>query len=228
LETFRREFVSNVSHEIKTPLTGILGAVDVLTEDAALAPEDRVAMFQVVKEQSVRLNRLAQDILALSRIERGQMDARRDFATCNLSDALRNVFTLMKPKAAAQGVGLVLLRNDRLCAVCDAHLIEDALQNLVENALRYANSKTVELSLAAEGGRAAFSVADHGVGIAPEHRNRLFERFYRVDKARSRALGGTGLGLAIVKHIAQLHGGTVRIATTPGGGCTFTFTVRTA
>ena len=227
LESFRREFVSNVSHEIKTPLTGILGAVDVLTEDAALTPEDRTAMFRVVQEQSVRLNRLAQDILALSRIERGDTDMRGDFSLCDLADVLRNAFTLMKPKAAAQGVGLILLHNAHAHALCDAHLLEDALQNLTENALRYAGSKTVELILTVEDAQARFSVIDHGIGIAPEHRTRLFERFYRVDKARSRALGGTGLGLAIVKHIAQRHGGAVSVETTPGGGCTFSFTVQT-
>lgn len=226
LEKFRREFVSNVTHEIRTPLTGILGAVDVLAEDESLAPEDRMAMLTVLKEQSTRLDKLAQDILSLARIEHSEEDAKkRDFAVCDLSDVMKNVFTLMRPKAAAQGVGLVLLRNDRVRIACDAARIEEAVQNLVENALRYSGSLTVELSLEAEGGRARISVIDRGVGIPKEHQARIFERFYRVDKARSRAIGGTGLGLAIVKHIAQLHGGEVSVVSEPGIGSTFTILI---
>ena len=226
LEKFRRDFVSNVTHEIRTPLTGILGAVDVLAEDEALTPEDRSAMLTVLKEQSSRLDKLAQDILSLARIEHSEDGgSRNDFAVCDLSDIMKNVFTLMRPKAAAQGVGLLLLRNDRVRIACDAARIEEAVLNLVENALRYSGSLTVELSLEADGGRSRISVMDRGVGIPKEHQARIFERFYRVDKARSREIGGTGLGLAIVKHIAQLHGGEVSVVSEPGGGSTFTILI---
>lgn len=226
LEKFRREFVSNITHEIRTPLTGILGAVDVLAEDESLAPEDRAAMLTVLKEQSTRLDKLAQDILSLARIEHSEDGGeKRDFAVCDLSDVMKNVFTLMRPKAAAQGVGLVLLRNDHVRIACDAARIEEAVQNLVENALRYSGSLTVELSLEADGGRARISVMDRGVGIPKEHQARIFERFYRVDKARSREIGGTGLGLAIVKHIAQLHGGEVSVVSEFGNGTTFTMLI---
>lgn len=226
LEKFRRDFVSNVTHEIRTPLTGILGAVDVLAEDEALTPEDRSAMLTVLKEQSSRLDKLAQDILSLARIEHSEDSGRKnDFAVCDLSDIMKNVFTLMRPKAAAQGVGLLLLRNDRVRIACDAARIEEAVLNLVENALRYSGSLTVELSLEADGGRSRISVMDRGVGIPKEHQARIFERFYRVDKARSREIGGTGLGLAIVKHIAQLHGGEVSVVSEPGGGSTFTILI---
>ena len=131
----------------------------------------------------------------------------------------------MKPKAAACGIGLVLLRNDRVKAACDAVRIEEAVQNLVENALRYSGSLTVELSLESDGGRAKISVIDHGVGIPVECQSRIFERFYRVDKARSREIGGTGLGLAIVKHIVQLHGGEVSLVSEAGRGSTFNITL---
>ena len=226
LEKFRRDFVSNVTHEIRTPLTGILGAVDVLAEDEALTPEDRSAMLTVLKEQSSRLDKLAQDILSLARIEHSEDGgSRNDFAVCDLSDIMKNVFTLMRPKAAAQGVGLLLLRNDRVRIACDAARIEEAVLNLVENALRYSGSLTVELSLEADGGRSRISVMDRGVGIPKEHQARIFERFYRVDKARSREIGGTGRGLAIVKHIAQLHGGEVSVVSEPGGGSTFTILI---
>jgi signal transduction histidine kinase len=141
---------------------------------------------------------------------------------CDLSDVMKNVFTLMKPKAASQGVGLVLLRNDRVRIACDAALIDEAVQNLIENALRYSGSLTIELSLEVDGGHAKISVIDHGIGVSKEHQARIFERFYRVDKARSREMGGTGLGLAIVKHIAQLHDGEVSIVSESGKGSIFT------
>lgn len=221
LEKFRREFVSNVTHEIRTPLTGILGAVDVLCEDDSLSPDDRSAMLNVLREQSVRLDKLSRDILSLARIEHSEECGRRDFAVCDLSDVMKNVFTLMRPKAAAAGVGLVLLRNDHVKMACDAARLEEAVQNLVENALRYSGSLTIELSLESDGGRAKIAVTDRGVGVPQEHQARIFERFYRVDKARSRKIGGTGLGLAIVKHIVQLHGGEVSLVSEEGKGCTF-------
>lgn len=225
LEKFRRDFISNLTHEIRTPLTGILGAVELLGDDGHLNDADRTTMLKILKDESVRLDKLAQDILALARIEHTSDEAKRAFAVCNLSDVIKNAFTLMKPNAAAAGVGLVLLKNETVKTACDAALIEEAVLNLIENALRYSGSLTIGLSLENIGGRARISVADNGVGIGEKHLPRIFERFYRVDKARSREKGGTGLGLAIVKHIAQLHGGEVSVASTPSKGCTFTITI---
>lgn len=225
LEKFRRDFISNLTHEIRTPLTGILGAVDLLEDGEGLSNADRKAILAILKNESVRLDKLAQDILALARIEHTSDEAKRAFAVCNLADVLKNAFTLMKPKAATAGVGLVLLKNESVKAACDAALIEEALLNLIENALRYSGSRTIELSLETTGGRAKLSVADNGVGIDKKHLPRLFERFYRIDKARSREKGGTGLGLAIVKHIAQLHGGEVSVASSPGEGCVFSIII---
>lgn len=225
LEKFRRDFISNLTHEIRTPLTGILGAVELLGDDGHLNDADRTTMLKILKDESVRLDKLAQDILALARIEHTSDEAKRAFAVCNLSDVIKNAFTLMKPKAAAAGIGLVLLKNETVKTACDAALIEEAVLNLIENALRYSGSLTIGLSLENVGGRARISVADNGVGIEEKHLPRIFERFYRVDKARSREKGGTGLGLAIVKHIAQLHGGEVSVASTPSKGCTFTITI---
>lgn len=225
LEKFRRDFISNLTHEIRTPLTGILGAVELLGDDGHLNDADRTTMLKILKDESVRLDKLAQDILALARIEHTSDEAKRAFAVCNLSDVIKNAFTLMKPKAAAAGIGLVLLKNETVKTACDAALIEEAVLNLIENALRYSGSLTIGLSLENVGGRARISVTDNGVGIEEKHLPRIFERFYRVDKARSREKGGTGLGLAIVKHIAQLHGGEVSVASTPSKGCTFTITI---
>jgi two-component system phosphate regulon sensor histidine kinase PhoR len=225
LEKFRRDFISNLTHEIRTPLTGILGAVELLGDDGHLNDADRTTMLKILKDESVRLDKLAQDILALARIEHTSDEAKRAFAVCNLSDVIKNAFTLMKPNAAAAGVGMVLLKNETVKTACDAALIEEAVLNLIENALRYSGSLTIGLSLENVGGRARISVTDNGVGIEEKHLPRIFERFYRVDKARSREKGGTGLGLAIVKHIAQLHGGEVSVASTPSKGCTFTITI---
>ncbi len=225
LEKFRRDFISNLTHEIRTPLTGILGAVEVLCDGEYLSDSDKNSMLNILKEQSIRLDKLAQDILALARIEHTSEEARRSFAACDLSDVVKNVFTLMKPKAAANGVALLLLKNEHVKFACDTALIEEALLNLVENALRYSGSKTIELSLESGAPHAKITVADKGVGIEEKHLPRLFERFYRVDKARSREKGGTGLGLAIVKHIAQLHGGEVSVSSSPGAGCAFTISV---
>ena len=221
LEKFRREFVANVAHELRTPLTGIRGAVDVLVEDATLSGEDRAAMFGVLREQTARLDRLSQDILSLAEIERAQASDTRELEMCDLSHVVANAVALMEPKASALGVRLVLARNDSFHANCDAGLLEEAVENLVENALRYSESDDVVVTLAAEGDRARITVADHGVGIAPEHQKRIFERFYRVDKTRSRSHCGTGLGLAIVKHIARLHGGDVALESQTGHGCRF-------
>lgn len=225
LEKFRRDFISNLTHEIRTPLTGILGAVELLDDADALGESDRAAMLKILKDETARLDKLAQDILALARIEHTSDEAKQAFPVCDLSDVINNVFTLMKPKAAAAGVGLILLKNESVKIPCDTALLEEAVLNLMENALRYSGSKTIELSLESSGGKAKITVADNGVGIDKKHLPRLFERFYRVDKARSREKGGTGLGLAIVKHIAQLHGGEVTVASSPGAGCAFTITV---
>lgn len=222
LEKFRRDFISNLTHEIRTPLTGILGAVELLSDDESLSTADRIEMLKILKNESVRLDKLAQDILALARLEHTSDEAKRAFAICNLADVLKNVFTLMKPKAATAGIGLVLLKNENVKTACDATLIEEALLNLIENALRYSGSLTIGLSLESLGGRAKITVSDNGIGIDKKHQSRIFERFYRVDKARSREKGGTGLGLAIVKHIAQLHGGEVSLKSSPGKGCAFT------
>lgn len=225
LEKFRRDFISNLTHEIRTPLTGILGAVELLDDGEALGESDRAAMLKILKDETARLDKLAQDILALARIEHTSDEAKQAFPVCDLSDVINNVFTLMKPKAAAAGVGLILLKNESVKTACDTALLEEAVLNLLENALRYSGSKTIELSLESSGGKARITVADNGVGIESKHLQRIFERFYRVDKARSREKGGTGLGLAIVKHIAQLHGGEVTVASSPGAGCAFTITV---
>ena len=223
LEHFRRDFIANVSHEIRTPVTGILGAVEILADGSnALDAQDREELQKVLKDQSVRLNALVEDVLALARLEKAEADRTTDFTACNVADIVHTAVNLARPQATRAGVE-IHLTSQPLIRPCDSRLLESAIANLIQNALRYSGSKDIEVKVErASNGKAVISVADHGVGIPPDCQPRLFERFYRVDKDRSRALGGTGLGLAIVKHIAQLHGGTVTVSSTAGQGATFT------
>ncbi len=230
LEQFRKEFVSNVTHEIKTPVTGILGAAEILSDGTAtLDDDDRKELQKVIKNQSVRLNALVEDILALARLERAEARHEVGLAPGNIADIVQTAINLSRPQAAKAGVELVFNAKGKshgLIRPCDPKLMESAVTNLIQNALRYSGSSTIEVTVEpAHDGKASVSVTDHGVGIPEECQPRLFERFYRVDKDRSRALGGTGLGLAIVKHIAQLHNGEVALKSVPGQGATFTILI---
>ncbi len=224
LEHFRRDFVANVSHEIKTPLTVIRAAVETLADGAI---EDREAarhfMYEITRHAE-RLNSLVQDILSLSTLEcrAASGDWGAELAPTSLRDIAESAALLAAETAAhhALRIDVLNLRDTELPV--DPELMEQALTNLLVNAALHAEgTKSIELEVDTDADNAFFRVIDHGKGIPPEHRARIFERFYRVDRARSRRGGGTGLGLAIVKHIAQLHHGTVELHDTPGGGCTF-------
>ena len=223
LEEFRRDFISNVTHEIKTPVTGILGAVDVLADGGHGLDEcDRNELLKVLRDQTVRLNALVEDILQLARLEKAEATRTTDFAVCNVGDIVETAVNLVRPLAGRSGITVKVERRQIPMRSCDPRLIESAVLNLVQNAIRHSGTKTIEVTVAGcSDGRAEIVVVDHGVGIPADCQARIFERFYRVDKDRSRALGGTGLGLAIVKHIAQLHGGEVSVESKPGEGATF-------
>ena len=230
LEKFRRDFISNITHEIRTPVTGILGAVEILADTSAkLDDADRAELQNVLKDQSVRLNALVDDILALAQLEKAETENAADFETFNVSDIVQTAVDLARPQAAKAGIEITsspIPDPSSLLRPCDPRLIESAVTNLIQNAIRYSGSKQIEIKVeATKDGKASVSVIDHGIGIPSECQPRLFERFYRVDKNRSRALGGTGLGLAIVKHIVQLHGGEVSVASSPGNGAAFTITI---
>ena len=223
LEGMRADFVANVSHEIKTPLTAILSTVETLS-DTPLDDASRQTCFDILTRQSRRLNSLVQDILSLAAIERRQSGAERGFADFRVDGLLQDVCTLCRSEAELRGAVLETDPNPLPETVFCGHvgLLEQALVNLVTNALRHANTPRVVLGLHKSPGMLRLTVSDNGCGIAAEHLPRLFERFYRVHKERSRATGGTGLGLAIVKHIALLHGGTVSVTSHPGQGTQFT------
>lgn len=222
---FRRDFIANVSHEIKTPLTGILGVVEILggPDADALPASDRAELLGMLRRESTRLDGLARDILSLARLERGEEaagGARAAFAPADLADILATAADRVRPRADAAGMELKV-RAEPCVLPCDARLVEQAVVNLANNAVLHSGSPDVEIALAADDAGATVTVTDHGVGLAPADQARVFERFYRVDKARDRDRGGSGLGLAIVKHVAQLHGGDATVASEPGHGCTF-------
>jgi len=229
LENVRRDFVANVSHELKTPIASIKGFVETLLDGAAEDPADRRRFLDIVARQADRLASIIEDLLALSRIEQSEEAGNLPRDPVAIADLLAAVVADCQPRAADRAIRLELSCPDALVAAVNAPLLEQAVINLVDNAIKYSDpGRTVRLSADEEpagpaGGAAVrIVVQDEGRGIDAEHLPRLFERFYRVDKARSRKLGGTGLGLSIVKHIVQAHDGTVAVQSEPGVGSTFT------
>lgn len=221
LESFRSDFIANVSHEIKTPLTCIIGAAEALEESPELSGEQRARLFEMLIRQSRRLNMLVQDILSLAALEKRQREPRKDFVSADLAQIVENAVKLCGDRARAANVELNMNLTAHPVLPGDPALLEQAVVNLISNALKYSNSATVDVALSEEERHAVIEVKDYGIGITPEHAARIFERFYRVDQARSRELGGTGLGLAIVKHVANLHGGTAEVESQPGLGAAF-------
>ena len=223
LEDMRRDFVANVSHEIKTPLTAIKGFVETLHQNIVETPEEAERFLGIISRHVDRLNAIIEDLLMLSRIEnegeRGDIKRERT----RLRDIFQNAVQICRPQAEEKHIGIELGGDDQLTTVVDPVLIEQAVVNLLDNALKYSDrEKSVQIRARTVDCEIQIQVQDHGIGIEKKHLPRLFERFYRVDKARSRSLGGTGLGLAIVKHIAQAHGGHVTVESRLGEGSLFT------
>lgn len=226
LESMRTEFVANVSHELRTPITSIRGYVETLLDGALDEREDAEKFLEIVLFQSEQLEEIIDDLLALSRIEREAKDSQIDFEHQQLKQVLEEAIEICRPKAEEQGVRLQLDCPDHLALKFNQTLLEQAIVNLVLNGITYSEKEQEVVVSAAEtevhGERKVrISVKDHGIGIKKEHLPRLFERFYRSDKARNRKAGGTGLGLAIVKHIVQAHGGQVEVESSPGEGSEF-------
>ncbi|QPJ62348.1 MAG: PAS domain-containing protein [Candidatus Nitronauta litoralis] len=222
LETMRRDFVANVSHELKTPITSIKGFVETLLDGALESPEDTRRFLGIVSKQAERLNAIIEDLLSLSRIEQDSETREIVKQDCQLREVLENAIGDCSPKANAKDIFLNLECDTKLRAKVNPPLLEEAVVNLVDNAIKYSDSqKRVEIAAIRDNGEVVIQVKDQGRGIDTQHLPRLFERFYRVDKARSRQMGGTGLGLAIVKHITQAHGGSVDVESNPGSGSIF-------
>ncbi len=228
LERVRKDFVINVSHELRTPLASIQGYAETLLEGAVQDPQVNLKFVQIILQNAQRLARLTADLLTLSRIELQQKTFQ--FAPYSINALLKQHLEAIRPLAEQKNIQLSLKAAPPETEVfCDEEAMHQILTNLVDNALKYTpEDGSVEVSARPiEGDRIEVSVRDSGIGIPPEEQSRLFERFYRVDKARSRELGGTGLGLAIVKHLVRAQGGEVGIESTPGVGSRFYFTVPT-
>ncbi len=223
LENIRRDFVANVSHELKTPITSIEGFSETLLDGALSEPEDARRFVEIIAKQSKRLHTIVEDLLTLSRLEQ---EARREeigLGELPLAETLRAATQACAGRAAERGVSLELRCPEEVRAAINPTLLEQALVNLVDNAVKY-GKEGGRVSVEAESGtdEVLIRVQDDGPGIAKEDLDRIFERFYRVDKGRSAKLGGTGLGLSIVKHIVQAHRGRIEVTSEVGKGTTFT------
>lgn len=218
-ELIRREFVANVSHELKTPLTSISGFIETLQDGAAEDPEIRHKFIDIIAIETARLKRLIEDLLVLSDIENRRDSEGIEF---NVKTAVENTVETLKPISEVKAVEIILELDEEINIAGSADRFKQMMVNLIENAVKYSD----------EGGRIwvkavnneeniTVSVRDEGMGIAPEHHERLFERFYRVDKSRSKKAGGTGLGLSIVKHIAVLFGASLKVESQVGEGTEF-------
>ena len=227
LEIIRRDFVANVSHELRTPITSIKGFVETLREGAINTPEDAGRFLEIIARQTDRLNSIINDLLTLSQLEQSQR-SQIGMEPIDLKSFLETSAGICDSKAKAGNVELMVHCEDAIRLELNPSLMEQAVVNLVDNAIKYSNAGgTVEIEGRRTVDNTMISVTDHGCGIERIHLARLFERFYRVDQARSRELGGTGLGLAIVKHIVAAHQGTVGVESTPGKGSTFTICLPT-
>jgi two-component system phosphate regulon sensor histidine kinase PhoR len=221
LETMRRDFVANVSHELKTPITSVKGAVETLLGGAMEDPEMGRKFLQIAERNADRLNAIIDDLLILSRIEDGKSHV-LEMSWVRLEEVLQQVRQVCEPKAAGKSISMLIECPEDLQVQINPPLLEQALVNLVDNAIKYSEPQTqVCLKASQEQSLLTIEVQDEGFGVEVKHVDRLFERFYRVDKARSRKVGGTGLGLAIVKHIVHAHGGAIQVRSALGQGSTF-------
>jgi two-component system, OmpR family, phosphate regulon sensor histidine kinase PhoR len=220
LEKVRQEFLSNISHELRTPLTSIIAYVETLQDGAIDEPEDNQRFLGIIRRNAERMNALIADIAELSLIETGNISL--DLKQTRLSQAVDEIFAALSSKAAERNVSLVNRVPPDSYIRADMMRLEQMLTNLIDNAIKFNRENgSVTVIFSQFEGKNLISVIDTGEGIVPENLPRIFERFYRIDRGRTRKVGGTGLGLAIVKHLARLHGGEVFVASTLGRGTTF-------
>jgi two-component system sensor histidine kinase SenX3 len=221
VDEVRRDFVANISHELKTPV-GALALLAETVEEAADDPDAVLRFAGRMRQEAARLTDLVQDLIMLSRIQAAEPVP--DPRTVQLDSVVAEALDRCRMRATARGIALEVSGESGISILGDEDLLVTALRNLLENAVAYSPDKTrVEVTTrTADSWMAEVSVTDQGIGIPERDRERIFERFYRVDPARSRATGGTGLGLAIVKHVTAAHGGNVTVWSKEGGGSTFT------
>lgn len=222
LESMRRDFVANVSHELKTPITTLKGCVETLSDGMPHDPAETARFLDMMGRHVNRLEAMVEDLLSLSRLEYEAERGEIPMESASISDVLARAVQTFSKRAEEKGMLLVLDCPDVIRATVNASLLEQAVGNLLDNAIKYSPGETRITVLATrEQDQVEIRVSDEGTGIEKKHLERIFERFYRVDQARSRAMGGTGLGLAIVKHVALAHHGTISVDSVPGQGSTF-------
>lgn len=226
LENLRREFVANVSHELKTPVTSISGYVETLLDGAIDDKNDAKRFLEIISRQTTRLNSIIDDLLMLSRIEQKTEKSDISLSRIQLRNLIDSTIQNCQKQALEKEITIKVHCDETIYIEVNPNLIEQALINLITNAITYSGKgSTIDVSAfldnTSQTEKITISVKDEGIGIAQEHLDRLFERFYRCDKGRSKELGGTGLGLSIVKHIAMVHGGSVGVESQPGKGSVF-------
>jgi len=215
LEKMKRDFVTNASHELRTPVAAIKGYTEILKE--GVAPEYQ-NLLEIIEKNLTRLTFLVNDILSLASLEEiTQLDREET----DVTQLLNNTCLLFQPKMDEKGLTLERVYDENIIAYIDPFRFEQLVNNLIDNAIKYTQSGKIVLTMKKENRNLIFECCDTGIGIPEAALNRLFERFFVVDKSRSRKSGGTGLGLSIVKHIAQLHQGTISVKSKPGEGSCF-------
>ncbi|MFP4199671.1 MAG: sensor histidine kinase [Halanaerobium sp.] len=226
LETVRNDFVANVSHELRTPLTSMVGYLDTLLESDIEDPETRDRFLKIIKEETDRLSILIKDLMNLSKIESQSFDLKSE----NLEKVVTKVTNLMEKNAKDKNIDFEVIIADNLPLVYMVQeQIKQVLINLIDNAIKYTPAGgQVKVEVLQEGDKVYFSVKDTGMGIPKSDQERIFERFYRVDKARSRSLGGTGIGLSIVRNIVKQHGSEIQVKSREGVGSEFSFYLNVA
>ena len=226
LQQMRKDFVANVSHELKTPITMVKGYVETLLDTPDMKPEKSNEFLRIIEKHSLRVEAIINDLLFLSGIEKNDIDT-LSLEAIPAVDLVTSAAAASEPLAEEKNIKITIDCDEGITMNVYPLLAEQAVVNLVDNAVKY-SGKDTEIKIrvtAAENGKTVISVKDKGCGIAADQQSRIFERFYRVDKARSRDSGGTGLGLSIVKHIALIHNGTIEVKSTPGKGSTFTLRI---
>src|SRR5205807_2091528 len=225
LERVRRDFVANVSHEFRTPLTAIQGFAETLLAGAMDDPQNRGRFLEIIVEHSRRLARLTEDLLKLSKMDADRLEL--EIRRVSVSQLIASCMETAQHRAAEKEISVSVLPTNAVSDIAgDRRRLAEVLQNLIDNALQYTLSRgEIVVSAQARDAEVVFTVADTGIGIPKADQSRIFERFYRVDAARSRELGGTGLGLSIAKHIVEVHGGRIWVDSEIGRGSQFHFTI---
>ncbi len=225
LERIRTEFLANVSHELRTPIFAIQGYIETLLNGAINDKKVNLSFLEKANNHTINLSNLLNDLIDISMIESGEM--RMSYRYFKIGDELKNLINELLPQATDKGINLILHPvKENLQLFGDKNKLRQVFINLIQNAVKYTEKGSVEIIVSEEGKFGKIIVRDTGLGITPEDLPRIFERFYRVDKNRSREVGGTGLGLAIAKHIVEAHGSKIEVKSEPGVGSEFSFKLK--